>query len=44
MKTNIEYFQQSLTSKELTFDRHYFINEIILGDCENELIKSKSRK
>lgn len=40
MKTNIEYFNYSLINKEQIYDKKYFINEIILTDAENELIKN----
>lgn len=40
MKTNIEYFNESIIKREATFDKHYFIDEVIITDAENELLKN----
>ncbi len=40
MKDNLQYFYDSLINKEPNFDRQYFIDEIIIDDEENELIKN----
>lgn len=43
MRTNIEYFNESIIKKESTFDKNYFIDEVIITDAENELLKNNRR-